>query len=66
MPFDPGNFSMPIAPACNSCKHLIIDVDSPIMACKAFPAGIPDAILDGDDDHKLPVRGDNGIQYEAE
>lgn len=62
MPFDPNNFSHPVSPACSTCKHFI-DFSNP-PRCKAFPGGIPSEILDGDDDHTTPFRGDNGIQYE--
>ena len=31
--------------------------------CKAFPSGIPDAILTGEHDHHTPYKGDYGIQY---
>lgn len=62
MPFDPKNFSEPEQIACNSCKHYRPFSNPP--SCTAFPNGIPDSILDGDD-HREPVRGDHGIQYES-
>lgn len=31
--------------------------------CEAYPAGIPDAILWGDADHRQPLDGDHGLQY---
>lgn len=64
MPFDNNQLQNPISPACNTCKHFILFSNPP--RCKAFPAGIPDEILSGDDDHREPFRGDNGIQYEPE
>lgn len=51
----------PSFPACNTCKHF--NRDSDIPSCAAFIV-IPDEILDCEEDHRLPVRGDNGIQYE--
>jgi hypothetical protein len=51
----------PTIPACNTCKHFKLFSDPP--SCAAFRA-IPDEILNGEEDHKLPVRGDHGIQYE--
>jgi len=54
-----------------NCKHYIgiIQPDGTEMtetnACKAFPKGIPDEIAYGDNKHKKPYPGDNGIQFEA-
>jgi len=51
--------------SCTSCKHF--DSDSAQVGrfrCEAFPDRIPDFILDGEDDHKTPVEGDHGIQWE--
>lgn len=64
MPFDENNFANPVEPACSSCKHFILFSDPP--RCKAYPIRIPDSILSGDEDHRTPVRGDNGVQYEPE
>ena len=45
---------------CVTCVHKY-----PMGAiCKAFPEGIPDAILTGEFDHRKPYKGDKGIQYE--
>lgn len=35
------------------------------LTCAAFPDGIPRAILDFDADHRRPLPGDRGIQFEA-
>jgi hypothetical protein len=37
-----------------------------VSFCAAFPDGIPDEIIDGDDLHIQPFPGDNGIRYERE
>lgn len=34
--------------------------------CEAFPNGIPQAILLGDNKHTTPFPGDNGIMYEKQ
>lgn len=48
-----------------ACAHLRDgDLDAPIT-CDAFPQGIPDAILDNEVDHRQPVDGDHGIQFQA-
>ena len=46
-------------PPCFDCKHYLEE-----LKCKAFPAGIPEEILDGKNDHKKPYHGDNGILFE--
>lgn len=51
----------PVFPACNTCKHFNRESERP--SCAAF-IEIPDSILEGDEDHTKPVRGDNGIMYE--
>ncbi|SFT73294.1 hypothetical protein SAMN02910340_02084 [Methanosarcina thermophila] len=49
-------------PICFECKHFI-DEEGP-MRCEAFPDGIPEDIVLGDNDHKKPYPRDNGIQFE--
>ena len=44
---------------CQSCKNYWA-----LGACEAFPDGIPAEIWNGDNDHRQPYPGDNGIQYE--
>ena len=46
------------APVCNKCKHYIDRIK-----CKAFKE-IPDEILDTENNHTKPFKGDNGIQFE--
>jgi len=45
---------------CHKCIH----VDENGVTCKAFPDGIPVAILNGEFDHHKPHPDDNGIQFE--
>ena len=45
--------------ACAYCLHRRRDI-----TCDAFPDGIPDEILDMEDDHLESFEGDNGIQFE--
>lgn len=47
------------SPICMECKHHNGD-----LTCKAFPKGIPEKIIFGSWDHKNPIEGDNGIQFE--
>ncbi len=49
-------------PSCNNCKHYFRD--KPGATCAAFPDGIPDAILTGENDHRKPYPGDHGIRFE--
>lgn len=51
---------------CSYCKHL--DIGSAlekVRTCAAFPSGIPDEIWDGENDHRSPYPGDNGIVFLA-
>lgn len=50
------------APICMSCKHFDRAADD--LSCAAFPDGIPDAIIENRLDHRQPIDGDNGIQFE--
>jgi hypothetical protein len=69
--------SLPVIPdPCVGCRHFgrgfaKRDVDGPVMSdagttwsCAAFPDGIPDAIADGEFDHRRPYPGDHGTQFE--
>lgn len=35
----------------------------PVFTCDAFPLGIPEEILSGDNPHTAPVDGDGGKHY---
>lgn len=51
---------------CSGCVHLH-QYDSEMNgppSCNAFPHGIPQEILWGAFDHRLPHDGDNGIRYQ--
>jgi hypothetical protein len=64
---------MPPVP-CSSCRWFIgatitekesIGIQAvPVYTCEAFPGGIPEVIHVGDNNHRKPVKGDQGIQYE--
>jgi hypothetical protein len=43
-------------PICEQCKYQ--DHEKP-WSCKAFPEQIPYEILEGDNDHSKPLRGQN-------
>lgn len=45
---------------CVRCRH---KHDGP--TCTAFPDGIPEETLSGDNDHTQPYPGDHGIRFEA-
>jgi hypothetical protein len=61
---------------CGSCKHLRPDgytppskrhtLDAGWCSCNAFPQGIPDLVTGGKHDHRTPLPGDHGIQYEPD
>lgn len=44
---------------CDDCRHY-----TGSYKCAAFPAGIPEEILQGDNDHRNVYPGDNGITWE--
>ncbi len=46
---------------CSYCKYK----NEEGRKCKAYPNGIPDAIIKGKIDHTKPYPGDNGIQFEV-
>jgi hypothetical protein len=61
---------MMVEPVCHKrrCKHLLGTVgdedNGQRIVCTAFPDGIPDDIVRGQDLHMEPREGDHGIQYE--
>ena len=48
-----------VSSACATCVHKYMDGPT----CKAFPAGIPQPIIDMKNDHLQPYPGDHGLQY---
>lgn len=49
-------------PACHNCKNYIDD-----LFCAAFPEGIPEEILIGENDHTKPLKDqENDIVFEEE
>ena len=50
-----------VAPICIGCTRLVGDLWDP--KCVAFPAGIPSPILWSEKDHRKPLAGDNGLQF---
>jgi hypothetical protein len=68
-----------LADLCSRCRHLsgvvplsrpsdageIVSGEAEVAgACAAFPNGIPDAIAEGDVEHREPYPGDRGIRFE--
>ena len=51
---------MEINPICLECKHYKSE-----WKCKAFEK-IPEEIINGNNPHTEPFKGDNGIQFEEQ
>jgi hypothetical protein len=52
---------MILEPICFNCIHFI---DNGRYTCQAFPQGIPDEVLTGENDHSQPLPAqDNEIVY---
>lgn len=56
-----GDLVFEIRTPCVTCVHL--QDDPTRWVCDAFPQGIPQMFIDGDNKHRKPVKGDHGIQY---
>lgn len=51
-------------PRCFGCKHYLAALPGAGYICRAFPLGIPSALMAGQIDHLKPLKGDHGIQFE--
>lgn len=54
---------MTVDPQCYYCKHFHL-ADKQKNACDAFPDGIPGGVFLNLLDHRKPIDGDHGIQFE--
>lgn len=55
-----------VMPICLYCTHFRRDDHGYGYRCDAFPAGIPDAIIESQVDHREPVDGDQGIRFDPD
>lgn len=51
-------------PLCMFCRHYRQKDEGGKLACRAYPDGIPQDILDNVHDHRLPHEQDDGITFE--
>jgi hypothetical protein len=51
------------APVCRDCRWYDRDNEDG-LTCRAFPDGLPDALLFGVNDHTEPLPGDRGYRFE--
>lgn len=61
--WEEGDTTAITPPQCSVCANLI---DPELWQCRAFPDGIPAAILTGAFDHTKPYLGDHGVRFEPE
>ena len=57
-----------VDPICLKCSHLDFpfkqrEKKTTRWTCRAFPDGIPTAIVESERSHIDPIEGDNGFQY---
>jgi len=48
-------------PICFKCARF--NWDGLGLVCEAFPDGIPDVIAHGENNHRQPYPGDNGLHF---
>ena len=48
---------------CQRYHTAIGPLEDPVFVCEAFPLGIPEEILSGENEHREPVEGDEGLTY---
>ena len=49
---------------CQRFQTAIGPLEDPVFVCEAFPLGIPEEILSGENEHLEPYPGDDGLTYE--
>ena len=52
-------------PSCAFCQRLSAN-RAGTWCCRAFPGGIPAALIEGRFDHRRPFPGDQGIRFEPD